>query len=94
MIYRTKNERLVNVSHLVILFCHGYVKLNLQDRFFEFPSEQHSIVLQIGGSNLENLAKAAELANFYGYDEINLTFVTFLSFRVKLCGSALHLFYY
>lgn len=37
----------------------------------EFSPEQHPIVLQIGGSNLENLAKAAKLADAYGYDEIN-----------------------
>ncbi|GAB2216019.1 hypothetical protein Droror1_Dr00023786 [Drosera rotundifolia] len=36
-----------------------------------FSSEQHPIVLQIGGSNLENIAKATKLANAYGYDEIN-----------------------
>lgn len=42
------------------------------DRFLAFPEEQHPIVLQIGGSNLENLAKATELANDYSYDEINL----------------------
>ncbi|XP_077252829.1 uncharacterized protein LOC143892243 isoform X2 [Tasmannia lanceolata] len=42
------------------------------DRFLAFPPEQHPIVLQIGGSNLDNLAKAAELANAYYYDEINL----------------------
>ncbi|XP_066348903.1 uncharacterized protein [Miscanthus floridulus] len=42
------------------------------DRFLAFPEEQHPIVLQIGGSNLENLAKATELANGYSYDEINL----------------------
>ncbi|TVU13391.1 hypothetical protein EJB05_40444 [Eragrostis curvula] len=42
------------------------------DRFLAFPEEQHPIVLQIGGSNLENLAKATELANAYSYDEINL----------------------
>ncbi|PIA53607.1 hypothetical protein AQUCO_00900287v1 [Aquilegia coerulea] len=42
------------------------------DRFLAFPSEQHPIVLQIGGSNLDNLSKAAELANRYSYDEINL----------------------
>ncbi|XP_020259377.1 uncharacterized protein LOC109835772 isoform X1 [Asparagus officinalis] len=42
------------------------------DRFLAFPSEQHPIVLQIGGSNLENLAKATQLANAYSYDEINL----------------------
>ncbi|KAL3832953.1 hypothetical protein ACJIZ3_007689 [Penstemon smallii] len=42
------------------------------DRFLEFGQEQHPIVLQIGGSNLEKLAKATQLANSYGYDEINL----------------------
>eukprot|EP00268_Persea_americana_P067479 TRINITY_DN9302_c0_g3_i11.p1 TRINITY_DN9302_c0_g3~~TRINITY_DN9302_c0_g3_i11.p1 ORF type:complete len:238 (+),score=45.61 TRINITY_DN9302_c0_g3_i11:416-1129(+) len=42
------------------------------DRFLAFPLEQHPIVLQIGGSNLDNLAKAAELANAYCYDGINL----------------------
>ncbi|XP_059651862.1 uncharacterized protein LOC132299342 isoform X2 [Cornus florida] len=41
------------------------------DRFLAYTPEQHPIVLQIGGSNLENLAKATELANPYGYDEIN-----------------------
>lgn len=45
---------------------------NMQDRFLAFPAEQHPIVLQIGGSNLDNLAKATELANAYPYDEINL----------------------
>jgi tRNA-dihydrouridine synthase A len=44
----------------------------MQDRFLAFPAEQHPIVLQIGGSNLDNLAKATELANAYSYDEINL----------------------
>ncbi|KAA8515670.1 hypothetical protein F0562_018719 [Nyssa sinensis] len=47
-----------------------YQKGNL-DRFLAYTPEQHPIVLQIGGSNLENLAKATELANDYGYDEIN-----------------------
>ncbi|OMP04929.1 tRNA-dihydrouridine synthase [Corchorus capsularis] len=47
-----------------------YQKGNL-DRFLAFPPEQHPIVLQIGGNNLENLAKATELASAYHYDEIN-----------------------
>ncbi|KAI6670312.1 hypothetical protein NL676_005197 [Syzygium grande] len=47
-----------------------YQEHNL-DRFLAFSPEQHPIVLQIGGSNLENLAKATELANAYSYDEIN-----------------------
>ncbi|KAG8083380.1 hypothetical protein GUJ93_ZPchr0015g6669 [Zizania palustris] len=42
------------------------------DRFLAFPAKQHPIALQIGGSNLDNLAKATELANAYSYDEINL----------------------
>eukprot|EP00258_Populus_trichocarpa_P047846 XP_024463865.1 uncharacterized protein LOC7482287 isoform X4 [Populus trichocarpa] len=41
-------------------------------RFLAFPSEQHPIVLQIGGNNLDNIAKATQLANAYGFDEINL----------------------
>ncbi|KAM7262856.1 hypothetical protein ACFE04_000539 [Oxalis oulophora] len=47
-----------------------YQENNL-DRFLEFTPEQHLIVLQIGGNNLENIAKATQLANHYGYDEIN-----------------------
>ncbi|XP_027340178.1 uncharacterized protein LOC113853773 isoform X2 [Abrus precatorius] len=47
-----------------------YQKGNL-DRFLAYSQDQHPIVLQIGGSNLENLAKATELANAYCYDEIN-----------------------
>ncbi|XP_019441116.1 PREDICTED: uncharacterized protein LOC109346164 isoform X2 [Lupinus angustifolius] len=39
--------------------------------FLAYTPDQHPIVLQIGGSNLENLAKATELADAYGYDEIN-----------------------
>ncbi|KAL3528119.1 hypothetical protein ACH5RR_012775 [Cinchona calisaya] len=41
------------------------------DRFLAYGPEQHPIVLQIGGSNLENIAKATQLADSYGYDEIN-----------------------
>ncbi|KAM3265328.1 tRNA-dihydrouridine(20/20a) synthase isoform X1 [Capsicum annuum] len=41
------------------------------DRFLAYGPEQHPIVLQIGGNNLENLAKATQLATPYGYDEIN-----------------------
>ncbi|KAK7271570.1 hypothetical protein RJT34_27588 [Clitoria ternatea] len=47
-----------------------YQKGNL-DRFLAYSLDQHPIVLQIGGSNLENLAKATELTNAYCYDEIN-----------------------
>ncbi|CAN0917350.1 tRNA-dihydrouridine(20/20a) synthase [Linum grandiflorum] len=42
------------------------------DRFLAYSPDQHPIVLQIGGSNLDTLAKATKLANAYHYDEINL----------------------
>ncbi|EPS69828.1 hypothetical protein M569_04936 [Genlisea aurea] len=41
------------------------------DRFLAFSRDQHPIVLQIGGNDLENIAKATQLASLYGYDEIN-----------------------
>ncbi|CAH9127153.1 unnamed protein product [Cuscuta epithymum] len=47
-----------------------YQKGNL-DRFLAYGHEQHPVVLQIGGNDLGNLAKATELATPYGYDEIN-----------------------
>ncbi|XP_062018271.1 uncharacterized protein LOC133734671 isoform X2 [Rosa rugosa] len=53
-----------------------YQKDNL-DRFLYFPSEQHPIVLEIGGSNSENLAKATQLANIYKYDGINFKYEYF-----------------
>jgi tRNA-dihydrouridine synthase A len=53
-----------------------------------YSPDQHPIVLQIGGSNLENLAKATELADAYGYDEINFKLVCFflniLSIKMSL----------
>ncbi|CAN0864706.1 tRNA-dihydrouridine(20/20a) synthase [Linum grandiflorum] len=42
------------------------------DRFLAYSPNQHPIVLQIGGNNLDNIAKAVKLANPYNYDEINL----------------------
>lgn len=47
-----------------------------------YPPDQHPIVLQIGGSNLENLAKATKLADAYGYDEINFKLVCFLPSKI------------
>lgn len=42
------------------------------DRFLAYYPEQNPIVLQIGGSNIDSLSKATQLAADYGYDEINL----------------------
>jgi tRNA-dihydrouridine synthase A len=56
----------------LILFCYLY-----SGQILAYSPDQHPIVLQIGGSNLENLAKATELADAYGYDEINFKLVCF-----------------
>lgn len=50
----------------------------VQDRFLAYSPEEHPVVLQIGGNNLENLAKATQLANAYRYDEINFKYVLLL----------------
>ncbi|KAF5947834.1 hypothetical protein HYC85_013791 [Camellia sinensis] len=55
--------------------------VNILDKFLAYTSEQHPVVLQIGGSNLEDLAKAAELANAYCYDEINFN-------QLRSCSSS------
>jgi tRNA-dihydrouridine synthase A len=46
---------------------HGDVKRHLR-----FNEEEHSVALQLGGSEPEDLAYAAKLGEQYGYDEINL----------------------
>lgn len=55
-----------------------------QDRFLAYSPEQHPIVLQIGGNNLDNLAKATELATTYGYDEINFKLEEFFFFMLNI----------
>jgi tRNA-dihydrouridine synthase A len=41
-------------------------------RHLEFNAEEHPVALQIGGSEPEDLARAARLGEQHGYDEINL----------------------
>jgi tRNA-dihydrouridine synthase A len=38
----------------------------------DFNTEEHPLALQLGGSDPQELAKAAKLAEAHGYDEINL----------------------
>ncbi|CAJ1356494.1 unnamed protein product [Effrenium voratum] len=42
------------------------------DRFLGFHEVEHPIVCQLGGSDPSKLAAAAEVAQRYGYDEVNL----------------------
>ena len=43
-----------------------------RDRFLRFSEQEHPVVLQLGGSSPEELATCAQLAQEYGYDEVNL----------------------
>jgi len=42
------------------------------DRHLQFDHSEHPIALQLGGSEPDDLARCAHLAEHYGYDEINL----------------------
>ncbi|KAK0340733.1 hypothetical protein LTR94_029282, partial [Friedmanniomyces endolithicus] len=43
-----------------------------RDYLLGFDAVEHPVALQIGGSEPEQLAKAAQIGQAYGYDEINL----------------------
>lgn len=42
------------------------------DRFLRFDDAEHPVALQLGGSDLDDLARCAVIGAEYGYDEINL----------------------
>ncbi|MDN0075983.1 tRNA dihydrouridine(20/20a) synthase DusA [Crenobacter sp. SG2303] len=42
------------------------------DRFLRFDEAEHPLALQLGGSEPEDLARCAKLAEQWGYDEVNL----------------------
>lgn len=42
------------------------------ERFLAYNSEEHPVALQLGGSNPQDLAHCAKLAENLGYDEVNL----------------------
>jgi tRNA-dihydrouridine synthase A len=43
-----------------------------RDRLLAFDTSEHPVALQLGGSDPDKLARAAEIGAGYGYDEINL----------------------
>lgn len=43
-----------------------------QSRFLDFHEREHPIALQLGGADPDELTKCAELAQAWGYDEVNL----------------------
>ncbi len=42
------------------------------ERFLRFNPEEHPLALQLGGSNPDELAACARMAETWGYDEVNL----------------------
>jgi len=42
------------------------------ERFIHFYEEEHPVALQLGGSNSQELAQCAKIAQDFGYDEVNL----------------------
>ncbi len=50
----------------------GAIVHGARARFLKFNPAEHPIALQFGGSELDEIAQAAELGEHYGYDEINL----------------------
>lgn len=43
-----------------------------RERFLHYNSEEHPVALQLGGSNPEELARCAQWAQEWAYDEVNL----------------------
>ncbi|WP_371922659.1 tRNA dihydrouridine(20/20a) synthase DusA [Simiduia sp. 21SJ11W-1] len=43
-----------------------------RERFLNYNPEEHPVALQVGGSNPQELAACAKMAESWGYDEINL----------------------
>lgn len=43
-----------------------------QSRYLQFNPAEHPLALQLGGSNPQELALCAKIAEDYGYDEVNL----------------------
>lgn len=73
LIFLIASVRWILIFQIPLILCSLYGIA--QDRFLAYSPEEHPVVLQIGGNNLENLAKATQLANAYRYDEINFKYV-------------------
>lgn len=50
----------------------GAILNNDPQRYLQFNNSEHPVALQLGGSNPQELARAAKIGEEFGYDEINL----------------------
>ena len=69
MFHRLINKDIILYTEMVTT---GALLYGDTDRFLRFNEEEQPVILQVGGSEPQDLAKAAKLAEQYGYKEINL----------------------
>ena len=67
--HRTLSKHAVLYTEMVTT---GAIIFGDQERHLAFNDTEHPVALQLGGSNPEELAKSCQIAERYGYDEINL----------------------
>ena len=66
--------RLISPSALLYteMITTGAILHGDRDRFLTFSPSEHPVALQLGGADPDELARCAEIAADYGYDEVNL----------------------
>jgi tRNA-dihydrouridine synthase A len=67
--YRLMSQHAVLFTEMVTT---GAILHGNQQRHLQFNQQEHPLVLQLGGSNPQDLALCAKIAEDYGYDEVNL----------------------
>lgn len=67
--YRLMSRHAVLYSEMVTT---GAILQGNRQRHLRFNPEEQPVALQLGGSHPQDLARCAELAEQYGYDEVNL----------------------
>jgi tRNA-dihydrouridine synthase A len=50
----------------------GALRFGDKERYLNYDEAEHPVALQLGGSDPVDLAECAEMAEVYGYDEVNL----------------------
>lgn len=64
------------ISQQVLLYTEmvttGALLHGKENRFLQYHESEHPLALQLGGSNPDDLARCAKMAEDFGYDEVNL----------------------
>lgn len=71
--YRYMARRLSKHAYLYTEMVHtGAILRGDRDRFLSFDETEHPIALQLGGSDAKALAESTQIAQEWGYNEVNL----------------------